>query len=82
VGNLIIHSAANTRYHVTDPQGQDTPSGAKLDSGALLIEFKPSKDQRRFQILTPHAIAGVRGTTWAVDVGAERTSTWSSGLSR
>ena len=27
-----------------------------------------------FQILTPHAIASVRGTQWAVDVGATRTS--------
>ena len=46
------------------------PSGAELDSGALLIE-----GTRDFQILTPHAIAAVRGTKWAVKVTPKLTST-------
>jgi hypothetical protein len=40
-----------------------------------MIEFTPSEGRRKFQILTPHAIAAVRGTRWAVEVEPERTST-------
>jgi hypothetical protein len=47
----------------------------ELDSGALMIEFKPTEGRRNFQIRTPHAIAAVRGTTWAVEVEPDRTST-------
>jgi hypothetical protein len=40
-----------------------------------MIDFKPSAGQRNFQILTPHAIAAVRGTIWAVEVTAAQSST-------
>jgi hypothetical protein len=78
--DLTIHSAPKTRYRLTDQQGQELPKdappkGAQLDSGALMIEFKPTDGRRNFQILTPHAIAAVRGTTWAVEVEPDRTST-------
>ena len=46
-----------------------------LDSGALLIEFHPARPQEKFQILTPLAIAAVRGTKWAMEVVPARTST-------
>jgi hypothetical protein len=83
--DLSIRSAANTRYELVDQHGQALakdqstrdamPQGARLDSGALLIEFKPISRRRKFQILTPHAIAAVRGTTWAVEVENDRSST-------
>ena len=41
----------------------------------LMVEFKPSASRRNFQILTPHAVAAVRGTTWAVEVNSDQTST-------
>jgi hypothetical protein len=72
--DLTVRNTPKTRYEVTDHDGQ--PSGAaRLDSGALMIEFTPSGAQKNFQILTPHAIAAVRGTKWIVDVVADRTST-------
>ena len=40
----------------------------------MLIEFQPSLWRRDFQILTPLAVAAVRGTKWAVDVTKARTS--------
>jgi hypothetical protein len=46
----------------------------RLDAGALLIEFQPQPGAEHFQILTPEAIAAVRGTTWAVEVGSGKTS--------
>jgi hypothetical protein len=40
----------------------------------LFIEFK-SKRRQEFQILTPQAIASVRGTKWAIEVKPGQTST-------
>ena len=74
-GNLTIRNAPNTVYRLTDQDGRRQPAGALLDSGALMIEFTPSERQRNFQILTPHAIAAVRGTKWAMEVVHDRTST-------
>jgi FecR protein len=73
--DLTIRIAANTDYRLTEQKGQARPKGVQLKAGALMIDFKPSKGQRNFQILTPHAIAAVRGTTWAVEVTAAQSST-------
>jgi hypothetical protein len=73
--NLTIRSAPNTAYHLTSPDDRRQPGGARLDSGALLIEFTPSEGQRDFRILTPQAITAVRGTRCAVEVGRSQTST-------
>ncbi|MEN3382927.1 MAG: hypothetical protein V7608_2971 [Hyphomicrobiales bacterium] len=72
---LAIRNAPGTRYRLTGQHGRQAPTGARLDSGALLIEFTPSDRQKNFQILTPHAIAAVRGTRWAVDVEHGNTAT-------
>jgi hypothetical protein len=73
--NLTIRSAPNTTYRLTNPDNRRQPGGARLDSGALLIEFTPHEGQRDFRILTPQAITAVRGTRWAVEVGPSQTST-------
>src|SRR5262249_35725611 len=72
---LTIRNARNTSYRLTGQNGDEMPKGAELDSGALMIEFKPSAAKRSFQIRTPHALAAVRGTTWAVEVDADKTAT-------
>ena len=43
----------------------------ELDDRAVLIQVSPRDS---FQVLTPHAIATVRGTTFAVDVETDVTS--------
>ncbi len=73
--NLTIRSAPNTAYRLTNPDKRLQPGGARLDSGALLIEFTPNEGQRDFRILTPQAITAVRGTRWAVEVRPSQTST-------
>jgi FecR protein len=71
---LTITPAPGTVYR-PGPAGADgLPESVQLDSGALLIEFNP-KRRREFQILTPQAIASVRGTKWAMDVTPMQTST-------
>ena len=72
---LTIRTSPNTRFSVTGPDGGRPPTGIHLDAGALLIDFTPSAQRQNFQILTPHAIAAVRGTQWAVEVVRDRTST-------
>ncbi len=73
--NLVVREAPGTRYHPVDQQEKEQPKALRLDAGALMIEFHPSDTRKNLQILTPHAIAAVRGTKWVVDVGPARTST-------
>jgi hypothetical protein len=68
--DLTVRVARGTSYKLIQ-EGQSLPTGAELDSGALMIEGR-----KPFQILTPHAIAAVRGTKWAVDVKAKQSSTF------
>ena len=71
--DLIIHAPKGTVFEPAAPQ--EPPAEIRLDSGPLLIEFHPTPQHPRFQILTPHAVAAVRGTKWAMEVSAERSST-------
>ena len=65
---LAVRPAHGTSYRPLYKAGQQLPSAIRLDSGALLIEFHPDSPQIEFQILTPLAIAAVRGTKWAMEV--------------
>jgi hypothetical protein len=73
--DLLVRAAPGTSYHTVDQQGTELPKALQLDAGALMIEFHPSGEQKDFQILTPRAIAAVRGTKWVVEVAPARTST-------
>jgi FecR protein len=46
----------------------------ELSGKALLIEVPPKSGGNKFQVITPQAIAAVRGTKWAVDVAQDKTS--------
>jgi ferric-dicitrate binding protein FerR (iron transport regulator) len=72
---LEVRQAAGTRYHPIGQRSSAPPRALELDSGALMIEFHPSSSLRNFQILTPHAVATVRGTRWALEVDRARSST-------
>jgi hypothetical protein len=71
---LTVHAAQGARYRPLYKKGDPLPVAIRLDEGALLIEFQPARWGQDFQILTPLAIAAVRGTEWAVDVAKARTS--------
>ena len=72
---LTVRAAQGTRYQPLYKKGDPLPVGLRLNDGALLIEFHPARPQEKFQILTPLAIAAVRGTKWAMEVTRARTST-------
>jgi ferric-dicitrate binding protein FerR (iron transport regulator) len=73
--DVTVTPAQGTSYRPLYKRHQHSPSAIRLDDGALLIEFHPSARQNKFQILTPLAIAAVRGTKWAMEVSSTRTST-------
>jgi hypothetical protein len=72
---LTVRPAQGTRYRPLYQKGDPLQVGIRLDDGALLIEYRPASPQEKFQILTPLAIAAVRGTKWAMEVVPGRTST-------
>jgi hypothetical protein len=72
--DLKVQPEPGTIYRPSDPGRDGPPASVELESGALLIDFLASEKQRDFQILTPLAIASVRGTRWAVEARFGRTS--------
>jgi FecR protein len=71
---LTLRSAHGTVYRLIGGAGGGEPRAVEVDEGAVMTEFHPSRTHRTFQILTPNAIAAVRGTKWVVEVSAERSS--------
>jgi FecR protein len=53
---------------------QGRVDAVELSGKALLIEVPPKSGGNKFQVITPQAIAAVRGTKWVVDVAADKTS--------
>lgn len=71
---LEAEVAQSMRVVVAGPAG--VPQRIELRGRAAFIEIQgPPRD---FQILTPHAIASVRGTTFAVDVTSDATAVFVS----
>ncbi|UES56211.1 iron dicitrate transport regulator FecR [Roseibium aggregatum] len=69
---LVIEAEAASAFNIDTAAGATRPEDVDLETDALLIEVEPGSGP--FQVRTPHAIAAVRGTIYAVDVGPERTS--------
>ncbi len=73
---LVIEAEAmveiETIQSEQDGDATTTPQAIQLNSNAVLISLPTG--QGPFQIMTPHAIASVRGTTYVVDVTGEKTA--------
>jgi ferric-dicitrate binding protein FerR (iron transport regulator) len=70
---LKITVERSARYAVVDGDKDGRADGLNLSRGGALVSLAPGGG-RGFQILTPRAVASVRGTEWAVDAGADVTS--------
>jgi hypothetical protein len=68
---IVAEDGARYTLH-SGPDG--LVDGVELGGKALLIEVPPKSGGNKFQVITPQAIAAVRGTKWAVDVAAGKTS--------
>ena len=73
-GGITIIPEEGTRYEFVDRNRDGRPEGARLYEKGLFLDLPAGRSRGGFQILTPHAIASVRGTRWAVDVTSSRTS--------
>lgn len=69
---LVLEAEAAATLGLGDAGGQQRPSSVEVDANGVLIEVEPGGGP--FQILTPHAIAAVRGTVYVVDVTPDMTS--------
>ena len=72
---LVVREAEGTRYVAVPPQGAP-PRAIELQSGAVLVQFHATARVKDFEILTPIAIAAVRGTQWAVELAPDKMSTF------
>jgi ferric-dicitrate binding protein FerR (iron transport regulator) len=70
-GGFTIEVEQGAQFHRLDQGG--VPSSTELNGGAVLIDHS-GRAREKFQILTPQAVASVRGTTFIVDVPFGRTS--------
>ncbi|AWN40438.1 FecR domain-containing protein [Methylobacterium durans] len=69
---LVIRTEPGSALSLSDRNRDGIPEAARLDAKGTLIQAPPGRGG--FQIRTPHAVAVVRGTVWAVDVTEEQTS--------
>lgn len=72
-GGLSITVEKDARYELLDRNRNGRVDGVRLRNKALLIDL-PKSPKEGFEVIAPQAIAAVRGTRWAVDVGAGKTS--------
>jgi hypothetical protein len=72
--NGIMIVAENGAHYTLQRSRQGHVDAVELDGKALLIEVQPKPGGNQFRVITPQAIAAVRGTKWAVDVGGDKTS--------
>ncbi|WP_425523175.1 FecR domain-containing protein [Microvirga splendida] len=71
---LTVEAEAEAVYTLVDRDRDAQPDAVNLQGGAVLVHAPARSVRRGFQVITPQAIAAVRGTQWAVDVGSGRTS--------
>lgn len=71
---ITIVAENGARFELKDANRDGHIDSVELSSKALLIEVPKKPGGNPFKVLTPQAIAAVRGTKWAVDVAEIRTS--------
>jgi ferric-dicitrate binding protein FerR (iron transport regulator) len=71
---IRIVAEDGTDFDLQDRSSTAGPEAVRLDGKALLIEAPAGAVEGGFEVITPQAIAAVRGTKWAVDVADGKTS--------
>jgi ferric-dicitrate binding protein FerR (iron transport regulator) len=65
---VTVTAEDGARFNLIDRNQDGRPDAVSLRDKALLIDVDTARRAQGFQVLTPQAIAAVRGTRWAVDV--------------
>jgi ferric-dicitrate binding protein FerR (iron transport regulator) len=71
---ISITTERGARFQLLDRNGDGQVDGASLSGKAMLLDIDSARVKSGFQVITPQAIAAVRGTRWAVDVQSGKTS--------
>lgn len=74
---LVIEAEAGAMLSLAAGTATQPPRRATVQRGAIYVTARPAAGG--FQIRTPHAIASVRGTTYAVDVVPGSTAVFVTG---
>lgn len=73
-GGITITAENGAQYTLSDTNRDGRVDSVELGSQAILLEVPKMAKGKRFTVTTPQAIAAVRGTKWAVDTTAQKTS--------
>lgn len=73
-GGVTIIVESGARFTLLDRDRNGRVDGINLQSKAVFVSAPKQKSGRRFEVMTPQAIAAVRGTEWAVDAEGAKTS--------
>jgi hypothetical protein len=73
-GGVTIIAENGARFTLLDRDRNGRVDGVDLQSKAIFIEAPKQKAGKTFEVMTPQAIAAVRGTRWAVDAEGSKTS--------
>lgn len=71
---LTITMEEGARFTLKDNDRNGSADAVRLRSKALLLDAPSGSVPGGFAVVTPQAIAAVRGTKWVVDVGQGKTS--------
>lgn len=71
---LTIETEAGANYTLLDRNRDSRPDAVTLRSRAIYIDAPAGSSGQGFQVLTPQAVAAVRGTRWAVEVSGGKTA--------
>ncbi|WP_164937834.1 FecR domain-containing protein [Bradyrhizobium guangxiense] len=75
---VTIVAESGARFELKDANRDGHIDSVELSNKALLVEVPKKPRGNPFKVLTPQAIAAVRGTRWAVDVADAKTSVFVS----
>jgi ferric-dicitrate binding protein FerR (iron transport regulator) len=71
---VTIVSESGAKFELRDRNRDGQVDSVELSNRALLIEVPKQPGRSKFDVVTPQAIAAVRGTKWAVDAEVTKTS--------
>jgi hypothetical protein len=71
---VTVTAEGDASFDLVDRNGDASPDAVNLRGKALLIDVDSSQKTDGFEVVTPQAIAAVRGTLWAVDVSGGTTA--------
>ena len=71
---ITIVAESGAKFELRDRNRDGHVDSVELSNKALLLEVPKKPGRARFDVVTPQAIAAVRGTKWAVDAEGAKTS--------